>query len=270
MQITDKIRQQLGTWTDLFVPFIETSAWDKIFTDLKMQVQARRTIVPKSANIFKSFELCDRNKMKAIIVLMDPYPSFTKDGEMIANGIPMDCGNTGKLQPTLELFHQGIEDCYFGFSPDYDKRVDISYLLKEENVLLLNSSLTCERDKPGSHSQLWLPFMKFLIEEILNKYYRGIPIVLCGAQAQKLEKYIQPMLHHILHVEHPVAANYQNRMWRHENMFKWINNILISNNGDAYGIQWHRSKTYTNELPQWVTENKNLKSAEDLGLPWKD
>jgi hypothetical protein len=78
------------------------------------------------------------------------------------------------------------------------------------------------------------------------------------------------MLHHILHVEHPVAANYQNRMWRHENMFKWINNILISNNGDAYGIQWHRSKTYTNELPQWVTENKNLKSARELNLPWDD
>lgn len=277
MQITDKIKAQLGSWWPMFLPFIESSKWDDIFTNLKMQSQAHRIIIPKSPDLFRSFEYTDREKLRAIIVLMDPYPSFKND-VMIADGVPMSCKNTGILQPSLELWYGGIENSYLGFEPDMDMRPDNSYLLKEEHVMLLNSSLTVEKDKVGSHTALWTPFMKFFFEEIINKYYKGLPIVLCGEKAQKMEKYIMPMLHYIKKVEHPVAASYANRSWNYEDVFKWINNIIRQNSGAAEEIRWYRKRGEDDQpLPDWVTDssirpgyNKDLPKAQDLGLPWNE
>lgn len=292
MEINDDIKRRLGNWWPLFLPFIQSQKWDDIFANIKMQAQANRIIIPKSVDLFKSFELVDRQKLKAIVVLMDPYPSFTKDGVMIANGVPMSCANTGALQPSLELWYTGMEEAYFGFDPDFDKRPDNSYLLKEEHVMLLNTALTVERDKVGSHSQIWLPFMKFFIEEVINKHYRGLPIVLCGQAAQKLEKFFDPMLHYIKKIEHPVAASYQNRAWKHEDVFEWVNNIIRNNNGKEEEIRWYRKKgehKKEEEWPDWVLPNEppvqeevkkppvqsfnsgeKLKSARELGLPWDD
>lgn len=275
MQITDKIKEKFGSWVSLFEPFITTPEFDKIFSFLQQQKSIRRVIVPTSDDVFKSFELCDKDKVKAVVVLMDPYPSITKENVVVANGVPMSCANTGALQPTLEIFYQGIEDSFFGFSPDFDKRADNSYLLTEEGVLLLNSSLTCEKDKPGSHAEAWHPFMKFFIEGILNEYYRGLPIVLCGAQAHKLEKYVSPLLHYVKKVEHPVAASYQNRPWKYDDCFKWCNSIISGNNGPEHVITWHRKKE-NNEVQKCEKQKpipgtkEPLKSAEELGMPWKD
>jgi len=281
MQVTDKIRSQMGSWVELFTPFIQSEQWDKIFTTLKTLSMNKRIVIPKSSDVFKSFELCDRHKVKAVIILMDPYPSTTKEGDIIADGVPMSCKGKSRLQPTLEQWYGGIEeDCggtgesVIGFIPDMDRSGDIDFLLTEEGVLLLNSCLTCELNKPGSHVELWTPFMKFFIEEIVSNYYKGLPIVLCGAQAQKLEKFINPMLHYVKKIEHPVAASYSNRVWDHQSVFKWINNILSANNGADYVIRWYRTveecKTQC-EKPKLLNTNKEpLKSAEELQLPWKD
>jgi len=72
----------------------------------------------------------------------------------------------------------------------------------------------------------------------------------------------------------PVAASYSNRVWDHQSVFKWINNILSANNGADYVIRWYRTveecKTQC-EKPKSLNTNKEpLKSAEELQLPWKD
>jgi uracil-DNA glycosylase len=285
MIYSENIQKQFGTWAPLFKEFIESDKFDSIFTNLKMQKQAGRILIPDSSNVFKSFELTDKDKLKCIFFLMDPYPSF-KDGKMISDGVPMSCKNTGILQPSLQLFYDAIEGDYLGFDPGFDARPDNSYLLKEEHILLINTSLTVEKDKVGSHSQMWMPFMKFFIEEVLNKYFSGLPIILCGQSAQKLERYFNPMLHYIKKVEHPVAASYQNRMWKHDDVFKWINNLIRVNNGPECEIRWFRKKGEsgaTDEvLPDWLTDStirhhineeakdNPLPKAQDMGLPWRD
>jgi len=274
MIITDKIRERLGTWTDLFKPFIESSdgEFDRIFKFLKAQSHINRKVVPISENIFKSFELCPRNTIKAIIVLMDPYPSITKDSIIIADGVPLSCKNIGYPQPSLDVWYTGIEKTYKeGFDFDIDHRLDTSYLLTEEGVLLLNSSLTCEKDKPGSHFNIWLPFMKYFFEDIIGMFYSGLPIVLAGAQAQKLEKYINPLTHYILKIEHPVAS-YAKREWDNKNCFNWCNNIIEKNNGKEFIINWKRDKSEAPKIqtPKDAYTKPNLPSAEALGLPWKD
>lgn len=277
MQVTDKIRSQMGSWVELFTPFIQSEQWDKIFTTLKTLSMNKRIVIPKSSDVFKSFELCDRQKVKAIIWLMDPYPSTTKEGEIIADGVPMSCKGKSRLQPTLEQWYGGIEeDCggtgesVIGFIPDMDRSGDIDFLLTEEGVLLLNSCLTCELNKPGSHVELWTPFMKFFIEEIVNNYYKGLPIVLCGAQAQKLEKFINPMLHYVKKIEHPVSGSYANRAWDHQNCFKWVDEIIRQNNGESQVPRWWRKKgedTIAQEsVKDWLKPNEDDFHGD---LPWQ-
>lgn len=269
MQTNDKIRQQLNSWHDLFLPFIESDAWDNIFRFLKHESGKGKVIIPDSINLFKSFELTNRHKLRAIIILMDPYPTM-KGTVKIANGVPMDCSNTGVLQPSLELWHQAVESCYCGFDPDYDNRTDISFLLREEHVLLLNSSLSVEKDKVGSHSPAWQHFMQFFLEEIISKVYRGLPIILAGLSAQKLEKYIAPMLHYVKKVEHPIAASYANRTWDYQDIFKWTNNIITQNNGPGEQIRWYRKTgECTIHYPEWVTgERPNEDDIAPFDLPW--
>lgn len=281
MQITESIKEQLGSWWPLFLPFVESPQWDNIFTSLKMQSQAHRTLIPKSDDVFRSFEYTDKDKVKAMFFLMDPYPSFKND-KMIADGVPMSCRNTGILQPSLQLFYNAIEDSYLGFDPDFDPRPDNSYLLKEEHVMLINPSLTVEKDKVGSHAQLWAPFTKFFIEEVINKHFRGLPIILCGQSAQKLERYFAPMLHYVKKIEHPVAASYQSRMWNYDDVFKWIDRIIEQNNGKELIPRWFRKKGDDSAAtqPDWVTDSTirhfdepgkpPLPKAQDMGLPWRD
>lgn len=275
MVINDKIKEQVGnTWWPVLQKFIESEQWDGIFRHLKMRSKQVK-IIPSSGEIFKSLQLCDRQKIKAVIVLQCPYATYREMNKVpvqIANGIPMDCSNTAPyMQPSLFQWWQAVEKTY-GFNPDNDLRCDLSYLLEEEHVLLMNSAWTVEKDRVDSHAQLWEPFTRYLLEEVIGKLTCGIPIVLVGTQAQKYEKYLNPLCHPVLKVEHPAAASYANRDWIYGDMFRWINGIIRSNNGRGEEIQWLRKKgepKRDNTLPAWVTEPMS-KSAEELGLPWDE
>lgn len=270
MEITDKIREQFGSWLVAFTPFIQSSEMDNIYKFLKGEASKDKVIIPKSADTYKSLQLCDKSKLKAVVVLMDPYPSM-KDGKMISNGIPMDTSNTGVTQSSLSMWYHGIEDNY-GFNAEMDIRNDISYLLTEEHVLLINSAMSVEMSKSGSHAEIWKPFMNHLFK-VLNEEHKGLPIVLCGTAAQRYEKEISPMLHYIKKIEHPVAAIYANRKWENGGMFKWVNEIIRQNNGNAEMINWIRYKGAKTpedaKYPEWVRDN-NLPSAQSLNLPWND
>ena len=275
MQITDKIKESLGSWWFWMQELVESEIWDNLYRQLKIDAQKGKIIIPKSPDTWKSLRLCNKDKVKAIILLQCPYATMRNE-VMIADGIPMSCANIAPYQqPNLYQWHWAIEDQY-GFSVDHDQRCDISYLLEEEHVLLLNTSLTVEKDKVDSHALIWHPVMKWFIENVINRYLNGIPVVLVGTQAQKFEQYLNPLANPIKKVEHPAAASYANRDWRHEKMHLWINEVIKQNNGEGEMIRWVRNKgegkkiDVQEDLPEWVTEKVELPKAQDIGLPWKD
>jgi len=272
MVVSDKLRAQFASWLPLMEKFITSPEMDKIFAFLKSESSKGKVVLPESKNVFKSFELCPRDSVRTVIYMMDPYPTKSKDNVIIADGVPLSCKNTGKLQPSLEFWYMKLEQEYKGFDTDMDYRPDCSYLLREEGVLLLNSSLTVELQKSGSHQEIWMEFQKYFIEEILNKFFSGLPIVLCGAQSQRLEKYINPLIHHIHKTSHPASVAHSGGTFWNTDMFKWIDNILQANNGQK--IRWIRNKGESTEpMPEWVTKSMYQKSQvnEDevlSDLPW--
>jgi len=232
----EKVADQFGSWGPKLRPFIESPAFDAIFKTLKDRAREGVTICPASPDVFRTFKETPYDRLKAVFLLQDPYP-WMKNGVMVADGIPMSCRNTKVLQPSLELFYHGMQE---DLKINIPRQPDLTYLANE-GVLILNASLTVELNKPGSHAGIWDPFIKYLIEEVINFYNTGLPYVSFGKNAHVLAKSFVPFLHYPFEVEHPAAAAHKEREWKHENIFSKIDKITKENNGElinwAYGQQ---------------------------------
>lgn len=257
--IYEKVAEQFGDWAPKFRPFIESEEFDKIFKFLKEETRADKIICPESVDVFRSFRETPYKNLKAIFLLQDPYPWIkTIKGKevMIADGIPMSCAKTGVCQPSLELFYEGMED---DLGIKVPRNPDLSYLCKE-GVLLLNSSLTVEANKPSSHKGLWDSFMAFLVEEVINFYNTGVCYVSFGKNAHAMTKAVIPFLHWGFEVEHPAAAAHKERKWEHKNVFTQINKVTKGNNNEI--INWTGQRTEdTNETMGGISEKQSTFSG---------
>lgn len=218
-------------WIDKLQPFMSSAAYKDIF-DLVEKERDKYNIFPEVSEIFNAFVACPYEKLKCIIIGQDPY--FTKG---VANGIAMCCEKTGKLQPSLRMFYDGINDSVYDGEGGKYYDPSLRYLA-DQGVLLINRALTVRANTPRSHLHIWEPFIEYLFMDVIHNYQRGLPIIMLGKDAQYVNRYISPLLHYPINVEHPAAASYQKRAWNCSNCFNKVNGILESNNGKEYTIKW--------------------------------
>lgn len=223
----DKISPQLGEWSKYFYKFWEIGGFEKIYQTLKKEKARGRKILPESKDVFRMFREVSPKDVTVIQYFLDPYPTLYQ-GKVIANGIAVDCENTGKLQPSLSLWYDGLQNCY-GRTEKFKRNPSLRHYYSQ-GILFLNTALTVEYQKVGSHKEIWQEFNRYLIEEVFNLHFSGLPIILYGKEAQKLENVFIPFNFHIIKVEHMAAASHQNREWNHDNVFKKIDTILKNNN----------------------------------------
>lgn len=238
----DKFAPVLGDWGPKLQPFIESKECDILYAKLKEDAKRGINIAPLSSNIYRAFKETPYKDLKVVFWLLDPYPKWIhghsrKDkGYPIADGIAMSCAITEKEQPSLELFYNAIEDDLFGgLKLDYDRQMDLKYLCNQ-GVMMLNTALTVEAEKTGSHTKIWRPFMKYLCEEIFSAYNNGLIFVLCGKVSQEMAAYLNPLQHYIINLEHPAFAARKNRPWEHQKVFSKANYLLKTNNNTE--VSW--------------------------------
>lgn len=230
----ENVADQLGDWGNKLKPFIESSEFDDIFAFLKKEsVEEKKVICPQHKDVFRSFRETPYNNLRCIFILQDPYP-WIKGGKYVADGIPMSSTYTNICQPSLEKFYEGMED---DLGRSVPRIADLSYLSRQ-GILFLNSSLTVELNKPGSHASLglWDKFIKYLIEDVINYYNRGLIYVSLGANAHIVAKAVVPFLHWGFELEHPANAARRERVWKHDKIFTKINKILKDCNDEQ--INW--------------------------------
>ena len=219
------IEEYFGDWSGI----VDLREADKIMRKLSA---SNTVICPRIRDIFKAFKLCSFHNLRCIIIGMDPYPQ--KD---VATGIAF--GNSSDtpeqfLSPSLAVLKESVIDYTIPhrtitFDPSLEK-------WEAQGVLLLNSALSCELGKVGSHCLLWRPFITSFLTN-LSKCSTGIVYVLMGSQAQSLEPYINSRFNFIIRIRHPsFYARTKTRM--PSNVWTQINKILIDQNG--YGIEWYK------------------------------
>ena len=220
------------SWHRHMKKFIESEECDKIYAFLKHESQRGKQIAPLSKDLWRCFKETSYDDLKVIFIGMCPYHSLYK-GFPVADGLMMGCSVTGQLQPSLEQFYGEIErDVYGGLAIGAEKPADVSYLA-HQGILMCNAALTTEVGKAGSHMEIWEPFMKFLLGEVLD--LTGAPIVFFGKEAAKCEKYVHPF-NFTYTVSHPASASYKNTDWDSEGLFTKLNNHIKMSNNET--IQW--------------------------------
>ncbi len=156
--------------------------------------QAGKIIYPAGDDIFNCMNLVSFADVKVVIIGQDPY-----HGQGQAHGLCFSVKPGVKSPPSLVNIFKEIHN---------DLGIEVSnhgYLKRwaEQGVLLINSVLTVERNKAGSHQgRGWERFTDAVIKT-LNKEHSGLVFLLWGSYAQKKGKIIDKARHLVLESVHP-------------------------------------------------------------------
>lgn len=162
------------------------------------QEYRRKPICPAQPNVFKAFELCPLKDLKVVMMGQDPFPQKgVATGILFGNNKEISNEN---LSPSLKI----IKEAVINFEvPHYCITFDQTLeSWAKQGILMINSALTVEMNRIGSHVMLWRPFIAKLLKN-LSEYNTAIIYVLFGRQAQTFKPYINSRFNHIIEIEHP-------------------------------------------------------------------
>jgi uracil-DNA glycosylase len=216
-------------WATKLRGFIQSSDFDKILEGLLQERDMGRRFTPPLKYVFRAFQDCPEKELKIVMIGQDPYPHFG-----VADGIAFSCGLTGKPQPSLKNMFEAIEETVFQGYPSHQDP-DLTRWSKQ-GILLLNTALTTQVDKVGTHYDIWKDFIMYVLD-MLSLTNSGLIFMLLGAKAHELESVIGQN-HYILKASHPASAAYTKTVWDCNDIFNKANEILKKNNGPQYKIQW--------------------------------
>lgn len=162
------------------------------------QEYRRKPLCPAQPDVFKAFELCPLKDLKVVMLGQDPYPQKgVATGILFGNRKEV---NEDNLSPSLNI----VKEAAINFEvPHYCITFDQTLeSWAKQGILMINSALTVEMNRIGSHVMLWRPFIAKLLKN-LSEYNTAIVYVLFGRQAQTFKPYINSRFNHIIEIEHP-------------------------------------------------------------------
>ena len=191
-----------------------------------------KSVCPSQNNIFKAFKLCKYDDCKIVMCGYDPYPQ-----KGVATGVLFGNNASTKeenLSPSLKIIKNAAINLHIPHNiTTFDPTLES---WAKQGILMLNSALTVEEGKTGSHSMLWRPFMSKFIENF-SSLNPNIIYVLFGEQAGTFTPYIKNGIK--LYERHP---SYYARVGKdmQPDIFYRINNEIYKEYG--YRIKWYEEE----------------------------
>lgn len=156
--------------------------------------RAGKIICPEGKNIFQAMNLLPFEQVKVVIIGQDPYP-----GPGQAHGLCFSVMPGVPVPPSLKNIFQELQSD-LGIRPAGHGCL-VSWV--EQGVLLLNSVLTVEMNRPGSHQgKGWERFTDAIIQ-VLNHEHSGLVFFLWGSYAKEKGAIIDKGRHLVLQSAHP-------------------------------------------------------------------
>ena len=191
---------------------LEHNYLEHITTELE---KCENVIYPDKNLVFNAFNFFNKDELKVVIIGQDCYHGYGQ-----ANGLCFSVNNGVKTPPSLRNIllelHRDLKI----------KRTETDFTdLAEQGILFLNSALTVESSKAGSHLKLWEPYTNYIIEYI-SKNCNNIIFVLWGNYAKKKKVLIDLSKHHIIESSHPSPLSANRGGFFDTKPFSKINNIL--------------------------------------------
>lgn len=180
-------------WDKLINSEQQQPYFDKIKTFIEKAYQ-EKTIYPEQQNILKALEYSTFANTRLVIVGQDPY-----HGPNQAQGISFSVQKGVAIPPSLKNIYRELKD---DLSVPTPKHGCLSSWATQ-GVLLLNSVLTVEHNKPHSHATIGWQYFTDKIIALLNTEKDRLVFMLWGSQAQKKGAAINTKKHLVLKAPHP-------------------------------------------------------------------
>ena len=168
LQLEPSWKARIGDW-------FEREDMQQLSAFLRQRKAAGAAIYPPGKDIFAAFNATPFNAVKLVILGQDPY-----HGPGQAHGLCFSVRSGVAVPPSLLNIYKELEADTGFIRPTH------GYLMPwaQQGVLLLNSVLTVEDGKPGSHQgKGWEGFTDHVVD-VLNREREGLVFLLWGSYAQ--------------------------------------------------------------------------------------
>ena len=211
-------------WDEILKEEINKEYFKELLKNVNVLYE-EKVIFPPKKDVFNAFRLSYKD-VKVVILGQDPYHGV---GE--AHGFAFSTLNT-KLPPSLKNIYKELYDD-LGIQKDYSNGNLFSWV--KQGVMLLNTGLTVEKDKPNSHKDLgWHTFTDAVIQK-LNEREDPIVFILWGNNARAKKQYITNKRHLVIESAHPSPFSARNGFFGSKPFSK--TNEFLEKNGKSK-IRW--------------------------------
>ena len=189
------------SWHHHLGKVINTKQMTELFGFLDAERAQGKQIYPPQASIFTAFDLTPFDTVKVVIIGQDPY-----HGAGQAHGLSFSVPQGVKIPPSLRNIFKEL-------ASDIDCPTPLHGNLESwarQGVLLLNSCLTVEDGRAGSHQgKGWERFTDAVIAA-LNQEHEGLAFILWGRKAQDKGASIDRDRHLVITSVHPSPLSAHN------------------------------------------------------------
>ena len=194
----------------------------KILGDDYDKFNEHLSIYPSPGLLFTAFKDLNPKEIKVVILGQDPYH---QPGQ--AMGLSFSVPDDIKVPPSLVNIYKELLSDIEGFNIPYSGDLTA---WKNENILLLNSSLTVLESKPMRHMKYWKPITDLLIEYISDIKKVKIFMLWGNSSKSKKEFIKNNNFNYILDSNHPSPLSANRGGWFGCKHFSKCNIILQKNN----------------------------------------
>ena len=183
-----------NSWSEYLENELQKEYMQKLERFLFAQYNKKLIIFPEVDNLFKALDLVAVKDVRVVILGQDPY-----HGAGQAHGLSFSVKEGVRIPPSLKNIFTELKT---DLNIDVPSSGDLSRWAKQ-GVLLLNTVLTVEQEKAGSHQkQGWETFTDEIIK-IINNNCDHVVFILWGANAQKKAAFVDRSKHLVLESAHP-------------------------------------------------------------------
>jgi uracil-DNA glycosylase len=192
------------SWQTILFDEIQKPYFQNLMQTVEEEYQNHICFPPKEL-LFAAFDNCSFEDLKLVIIGQDPYHGV---GE--ANGLCFSVNDGVKIPPSLRnIFRELNSDLGTVFMPSSGNLESWA----KQGVLLLNASLSVQKDKPNSHKHLpWNVFTDAVIQKISDQK-ETIVFLLWGSFAKKKGAKIDRTKHLVLETGHPSPMSANQGKW---------------------------------------------------------
>lgn len=193
-------------WYEHLKEYIESEHFSNVIKNINSDRLKYRIIPDKGSDTwFRAFRETPYNRVKAVCLGMDPFPTIEKNGTHTFDGLAFSNSNSLSPSPSLRNILKEVKNCY----PDTDHidELDLTRWAKQ-GVLLINTAHSVIQGKAGSHLKLWELFTLHVMKTLNKK--RDLIWMLWGNEARKYGHLIDNKSHALLEYGHPSPLNRSN------------------------------------------------------------